>query len=118
MYNYRRKIQVKFKWDKKYLHWGVTAFIVIVCSILFIYALFNPQSISNIVDKIFSVFFPFIIGLVLAFLLNPVINILDGILFKIFLRKQVLEDRTNAAQYSSSDEISAIEKLPLKVQGH
>lgn len=109
---------MKFKWDKKYLHWGVTAFIVIVCSILFIYALFNPQSISNIVDKIFSVFFPFIIGLVLAFLLNPVINILDGILFKIFLRKQVLEDRANAAQYSSSDEISAIEKLPLKVQGH
>ena len=25
----------RFKWDKKYLHWGVTAFCVIAASILF-----------------------------------------------------------------------------------
>ena len=30
-----------FNWDKKYLYWGVTAFCVIACSILFYMALQN-----------------------------------------------------------------------------
>ena len=61
---------MKFKWDKKYLFWGVTAFLVIVCSILF-FALVNRFSdFAKIFKTIVRVLSPFIYGLLIAYLLN------------------------------------------------
>ncbi len=58
----------------KYLYAGVTAFLVVVCSILFFYVLYNTKNISNIFGSLISILKPFIIGAVIAYLLTPVSN--------------------------------------------
>jgi predicted PurR-regulated permease PerM len=61
---------MKFKWDKKYLFWGVTAFLVIVCSILF-FALVNRfNDFTQLFKTILRVLSPFIYGFLIAYLLN------------------------------------------------
>lgn len=69
---------MKFRWDKKYLYWGITAFCVIASSILFYYILFHGQNLKAGFDKVISVCMPIIYGLILAYLLNPVLNIVEN----------------------------------------
>ena len=63
-----------FNWDKKYLHWGVTAFCVIACSILFYMALAYLPAIGGALKKLMRILSPFIWGLVIAYLLSPLYN--------------------------------------------
>ena len=60
-----------FNWDKKYLHWGVTAFCVIACSILFYMALAYLPVIGTGLKKLARILSPFIWGLVITYLLAP-----------------------------------------------
>ena len=60
-----------FNWDKKYLHWGVTAFCVIACSILFYMALAFLPAIGGALRSLMKILSPFIWGMVIAYLLNP-----------------------------------------------
>ena len=60
-----------FNWDKKYLHWGVTAFCVIACSILFYMALAFLPTIGRALRSLLKILSPFIWGMVIAYLLNP-----------------------------------------------
>ncbi len=60
-----------FRWDKKYLYWGFTAFLVIAAAIVFYLALsFLPQ-IGQGLSRIVQILSPFVWGLVLSYLLNP-----------------------------------------------
>ena len=65
-----------FNWDKKYLHWGVTAFCVIACSILFYMALAYLPRIGTALKNLARILSPFIWGLVIAYLLNPLNKLL------------------------------------------
>ena len=65
---------MKFHIDKKYIHWGLTIFAVIAASILFYYLLFNRESFSNGFHAFFSIAMPILDGLILAYLLTPVLN--------------------------------------------
>lgn len=65
---------MKFKIDKKYFYWGITAFLVIVASILFYYILFHRSSLSSGIDTIIGISMPIIDGFVLAYLMTPVLN--------------------------------------------
>ena len=49
---------MRFKWDKKYFYWGVTAFCVIVASVLFYFLIFQMGSIVGGVKKVFDVLAP------------------------------------------------------------
>ena len=60
-----------FNWDKKYLHWGVTAFCVIACSILFYMALAYLPVIGSGLKKLGRILSPFIWGLIITYLLAP-----------------------------------------------
>lgn len=58
----------------KYISIGLTAFSVVVCSILFFYVLYNTKNISHILGTMTGILMPFIIGGVVAYLLTPVAN--------------------------------------------
>jgi len=58
----------------KYVAIGLTAFSVVVCSILFFYVLYNTKDIGNILSTIIGILMPFIIGGVIAYLLTPIAN--------------------------------------------
>jgi len=60
-----------FKWDKKYLYWGVTAFCVVAAAILFYMALNYIGLLGTGLKKILRVFSPFIWGFVISWLLYP-----------------------------------------------
>lgn len=77
-----------FKWDKKYLHWGVTAFLVAASAILFYYFVFHNAQFLQIFRSIIDICFPIIDGLVIAFLLCPLVNWFEKKVFVLFLPKE------------------------------
>lgn len=77
-----------FKWDKKYLHWGVTAFLVSAAAILFYYFVFHNEQFLQIFKNIVDICFPIIDGLVIAFLLCPMINWFEQKVFVLFRKKE------------------------------
>ena len=45
---------MKFRWDKKYLYWGVTGFAVICASLLFYFGLFHMDVLWGKVHNLFT----------------------------------------------------------------
>lgn len=58
--------------ENQYLKWGLTAFCVIAASELFYLLIFHGTNLISGVGKLFEILTPVIIGLVLAYILNPV----------------------------------------------
>lgn len=79
---------MNFKWDKKYLHWGVTAFLVLASAILFYYFVFHNAQFIQIFKNIIDICFPVIDGLVIAFLLCPLVNWFEQKVFILFRKKE------------------------------
>ena len=70
-----------FRWDKKYLYWGITAFCVVACAILFFMALNYIGLVGNALGKLGHILSPFIWGLVITYLLNPLVRVLQHRVF-------------------------------------
>ncbi len=65
---------MNYKWDKKFLHWGTTALLVIIGGLSFYYLLFRAQNLKNNIDGLINILMPIIYGLVFAYLMNPIVN--------------------------------------------
>lgn len=72
---------MKFHVDKKYIAWGITAFCVIAASILFYYLLFHMGNVKTSIGAAAKICMPIIDGLVIAYLLAPVVNHMEYDLF-------------------------------------
>jgi len=70
-----------FRWDKNYLYWGITAFCVIVCGIIFFTALLGWRSIAAALGYVVNILMPFIYGLAVAYLLTPALKLLESRVF-------------------------------------
>ena len=66
-----------FRWDKKYVYWGVTAFLVVAASILFFMALNYLPVLRGGFQKLAAILNPFIWGLVFTYLLAPLMRSLE-----------------------------------------
>lgn len=84
-----------FKWDKKYLHWGVTAFCVLAAAILFYYFVFHNAQFIQVFKNIIDICFPVIDGLIIAFLLCPMINWFEKRVFILFRKKEKRSEPLN-----------------------
>lgn len=71
----------KFKWDKKYLYWGVTAFCVIVACIAFFWVLNRWDGLMRILSLALNALSPFIFGLLFAYLLDSVLVLFEKYIF-------------------------------------
>lgn len=78
---------MKFQIDKKYIAWGVTAFCVIAASMLFYYVLFHMGNIKSAFGAAVKICMPIIDGLVIAYLLAPVVNYLERDCIFVLCRK-------------------------------
>lgn len=65
---------MKFRWDKKYLYWGITAFLVICAGICFYYILFHRSNFWGGIRMLLNIAMPVLDGFVLAYILSPVLN--------------------------------------------
>lgn len=68
---------MKFKLNSKYMKWGVTAFFVIAGSIFFYYVVFHISDLLQNIKNIINIIMPVIFGLVISYLMTPVLNSLE-----------------------------------------
>ena len=73
-----------FRWDKKYLYWGITAFCVFVAAITFYAVVTHLGWIRAAISKLTTILSPFIWGFVIAYLLHPLLQLLEKQVFKPF----------------------------------
>ncbi len=71
----------RFNWDKRYLYWGVTAFCVIAAALLFYFAVSKVSVIGNSFSRLVQILAPFIWGLVICYLLTPLMTSIEKHLF-------------------------------------
>ena len=63
-----------FRWDKRYLYWGLTAFCVIAAAILFYQALNLIPTLGKGIGGLFKILSPFVWGLAITYLLSPIMR--------------------------------------------
>ena len=68
---------MKYRWDKKYLYWGITGFLVIVTSILFFQLLSRFDVVADGLNFIGGILMPFVVAFVLAYLLSPIVDFFE-----------------------------------------
>ena len=86
------------KWDKKYLHWGLTAFCVIAAAILFYMALNYIGILGEGIGKIIKILSPFIWGLIITYLLCPLMKSAEKKIFLPFTAKIAKKGKTNGVK--------------------
>jgi len=74
----------RFRWEKHYLYWGVTAFLVVVASILFYTVITRWSGWWSSIGVIFGIFTPILWGLIIAYMLTPLAKRLERLLRRIF----------------------------------
>lgn len=74
---------MKFRWDKKYLHWGITALAVIACGIILFFLMFRGANFKAAVGRIISILMPVIDGLILAYLFTPIMNYFEKTILRL-----------------------------------
>lgn len=79
---------MKFRWNKKYLYWGMTAFCVICASMLFYFVIFRMDVLFRGFRKITGIMMPIICGAIIAYLLIPIVNFQERKIFYPFLEKR------------------------------
>ena len=76
-----------YRWNKHYLGWGITAFIVIIASLLVGTMLANFQSITTAVGNFLSVITPIMYGFIIAYLLAPIVEKFEKEIFSRVFKK-------------------------------
>lgn len=94
---------MKIKLDKKNIQWGITAFLVLAAGVLVIMLGTHLSSIFGAVRTIFTILAPIIYGLVIAYLLNPVMKFLEEKVFLGFICHKL--------QYKPSEKVEKIIRL-------
>ncbi len=77
----------RFDPKNKYFGWGLTAFGVIACSILFFMLLQHGKSIRGAIDTLLGILSPIIWGMVITYLLWPLVKMFQRKLFEPLLQK-------------------------------
>lgn len=81
-------------WDaKQYLTVGLVVFLTFCCCILFFFMIYRYNGFAEFWKKLVQALQPVIIGLVIAYLLNPVMKFLEGYLLKLLKPRMKSERR-------------------------
>lgn len=83
---------MKLHIEKKYLQIGIIAFFVIAAAICFYYLIFHGDKFSDQVNYFFKVLRPVIYGIIIAYLLTPLVNGIESrMLYPLMLRNSSSE---------------------------
>lgn len=67
-----------FKSDKKYLYWGVTAFLVIIACMAFFWIIQRWSGFRGVMADVKATLSPFIMGGAIAYLLTPIVKFFEN----------------------------------------
>lgn len=85
---------MKFNFDKKNFAWGLTAFLVIAASIFLYYFIFHSSTITTGIRSIVHIAMPIVDGMILAYVLTPLLNDIENKFLIPFFKKLHLELNT------------------------
>lgn len=78
---------MKEKIKNKYVYWGITAFCVLSAIVFFFFCLYRWVRVKAFIIRMFQIFLPFIYGLAIAYILNPVVKFFDNKVFRKWFKK-------------------------------
>lgn len=78
--------------NNKYIAWGVTAFLVSCSILLLFFIIYRINYIVSFLGTVLNIIMPFIYGLVIAYLLNPIINFFEKKVYKKLANKMIKGD--------------------------
>ncbi|MCH5203447.1 MAG: AI-2E family transporter [Oscillospiraceae bacterium] len=104
---------MKIEWNKKYTTVAIYALIVIALAVLFVVFVFRFESFSEGFSWVGSVVAPVICGLVIAYILNPLMMYFENKFFKKLKNPPIVAD-TAAVNKGKADSspLNKIKKLP------
>lgn len=85
---------MKKKLDNKYVYAGFTAFCVLVAVLVFTFLFINIETVFKGISRLNSALMPVYIGLVIAYLLSPLVNAAERNLFIPLFRKTMKKRKT------------------------
>ena len=68
--------------DSRYIKAGLTAFLVFAASIVFYFLIFHNKSFRSSIHGFVSILNPIFYGLVLAYILNPLMQLIENLVYK------------------------------------
>ncbi|MBQ0010172.1 MAG: AI-2E family transporter, partial [Ruminococcus sp.] len=77
----KKEFRKKINWNRQYTTIAVYAFLVILAGILCVVFFQNYGNLSVYVEKIFSVLNPVFLGILFAYLLNPILRLFENRIF-------------------------------------
>lgn len=95
-----------FKWNKKYLQWGVTAFFVIIACMAFYWIIQRWNGLQGIISETLIILSPFIYGFVFAYLLSPFVKFYETNIFDPLGKRLFKNKPQNARGFSRGMSIS------------
>ena len=78
---------MKEKFENKYIAWGVTLFSVFSALILLFFAIYRWDYIFGFIQTLFTIMMPFIYGVAIAYIMNPIVKFFENKLFNKLLKK-------------------------------
>lgn len=84
---------MKLKWKNPHIKWGLTALLVIMGGIMFYYLLFHSSNIKTAFNVIVGIMMPVVFGLILAYLLTPVLNSIEQKILYPLTKRLKLKER-------------------------
>ena len=87
-----------FKWlGQRNVKIGVTAFLVLLACVVAGFIFYNLGSIVSVIGQFLAIFTPLIIGLVMAYILNPIVKVFENKVFKKIRKDNIRRDLSIAA---------------------
>lgn len=94
--NYNRNKKQKANWNiKPYLAMGLTAFIVIIASISVFFLIYRYHGLAELWNKMLVILQPIVIGLVLAYLINPIVKFEEKYLLRLLEKRMKNRNRVD-----------------------
>ncbi len=84
---------MRYKWDKKYLYWGITAFLVLIGVEIF-KSIYSPgtEMVGSFFSKLMSALAPLFYGFAIAYLLNPVEAFFEKTVYMKLAHKRMIKN--------------------------
>lgn len=80
--------------NKSYIKWGITVFLTAAAVLLFYYFVFHISEVRALFNSLMNIISPILIGLVIAYLITPVINFLENIIYIKILKDKTVSVKT------------------------
>lgn len=78
---------MKLRWNNKYFKLAITIILIFCACLIFYYFLFHSENIKAGMDTIYSILMPICFGAIMAYLLTPMVNLIENKILKPLMQR-------------------------------